>query len=159
MNVNSPSIARRRAASRLESSVNLRRARCKTIEFRTPHVGPPLAMQNVNHNAAITSKSSSADSLVQNTKITERQTLLLPRPKNRDAEVRNRRKQSERRIAHVSAQSYAGLRSAELTAEARPGTHVGRRSLFPPLPPVQITNVLLFPQTFQIGRVPITIVK
>jgi hypothetical protein len=77
MNVNSSNIARDRTASSLELPNNLHREPRKTIEFRPPHAGPLRPMQNVNRTAATTSKSPSGEPLVQNSKIPERQTILL----------------------------------------------------------------------------------
>src|SRR5205823_2597751 len=74
------SIARYRRAPRLETWGKLRRARCKLIEFRTLNVGPLLAMQNVKRHGATSSKSPSADPLMQNTKISEHQTISHREP-------------------------------------------------------------------------------
>ena len=80
MNVNPPSIARSRTASRLELSNNPRRAPCKTTGFCTPDVGPLRTMHNVSHNAATTSMVTERKPLVQNSKIPERQTIVRQEP-------------------------------------------------------------------------------
>ncbi len=79
-NVNPSNIARNRTASTLELPNNLRRAPCKMLGFCTPNVGPPGAVQYVNHNARATSMVTARSPLVQNSKTPEPHTILPPDP-------------------------------------------------------------------------------
>ena len=77
MNLNLSSIARDRAAPRLELPNDLRRLPRTMIGFCAPHVGPLSTVQSVNHLGATTSMLTSAKPLRQNSKIRERQIILL----------------------------------------------------------------------------------